>query len=291
VNRRRLLAALGVLAGAVMPGGRMLFSRLLHDEPGGKRTVEGLLAGLHADGPVGESVAGLVVRSARLLAGSPYGGGTLEGAGPERLRYTLEAFDCVTLVETALALARCAARNDTGTTAFERELTRIRYRRGVMEGYPSRLHYFLDWIGDNTRKGIVRDVTHELGGGARTKRISFMTGHADRYPPMSEDGVHAAMLDVERRLSGGEFHEIPLRRVAGAAEGILPGDIIGITTTRKGLDVSHTGVAVRDAEILRLLHAGTTGSRVEEAPGSLAAFVAAHPGASGIVVARPLSIG
>lgn len=291
MNRRRLLAAFAVLAGAVMSGGRTLASRLLHDDPGERRTVEGLLARLRADSPAGESVAGLAVRSARLLAGSPYRGGTLEGEGPERLRYTLETFDCVTLVESALALARCAARTDAGTTAFERELTHIRYRRGVVEGYPSRLHYFLDWIGDNTRKGTVRDVTRELGGGARRKHISFITEHADRYPPMSDDGVRAAMLDVERRLSGGEFHDIPLRRIAGAAEGILPGDIIGITTTRKGLDVSHTGMAVRDAETLRLLHAGTTGSRVEEAPGSLAAFVAAHPGASGIVVARPLNIG
>ncbi|MDD2257528.1 MAG: DUF1460 domain-containing protein, partial [Bacteroidales bacterium] len=43
---------------------------------------------------------------ARAFIGQAYVGGSLEGDGPEQLRYRFDGFDCVTLVETAWALQR-----------------------------------------------------------------------------------------------------------------------------------------------------------------------------------------
>lgn len=270
---------------ALLPGARAL-ARLTAagaDDPDPVPLVRTLMA----EAAHGTDVAALVEAAGRLFLGAPYRAGTLEGDGPERLRTTLDAFDCVTFVETSLALARCAARGDAAAGAFERELTFLRYRNGRMDGYGSRLHYMLEWIWENSRRGAVEDVTAALGGKERRKRISFMTDNARRYPALADAAARAAVAAAERRLSSVTFREIPARRIARAADGIRAGDIIGITTTVRGLDVSHTGLAVRDGGVLRLLHAGTSGGGVAVSSGSLAAFVAGHRHAAGIIVARP----
>ena len=40
----------------------------------------------------------------------------------------------------------------------------IRYRGGKKDGFSSRLHYALDWIYDNERKGIIKNITADLKG-------------------------------------------------------------------------------------------------------------------------------
>jgi cell wall-associated NlpC family hydrolase len=280
-----VLRTLLVSGAALLPGARAL-ARLTAagaDDPDPVPLVRTLMA----EAAHGTDVAALVEAAGRLFLGAPYRAGTLEGDGPERLRTTLDAFDCVTFVETSLALARCAARGDAAAGAFERELTFLRYRNGRMDGYGSRLHYMLEWIWENSRRGAVEDVTAALGGKERRKRISFMTDNARRYPALADAAARAAVAAAERRLSSVTFREIPARRIARAADGIRAGDIIGITTTVRGLDVSHTGLAVRDGGVLRLLHAGTSGGGVAVSSGSLAAFVAGHRHAAGIIVARP----
>ena len=102
--------------------------------------------------PIGEIMA----RIGRTIVGMPYVPATLEVPGPERLVVNLREFDCVTFVENTLALARVVRSGQGGYDAFKRELLRIRYRGGKLEGYPSRLHYFSDWIADYQAKGIVR---------------------------------------------------------------------------------------------------------------------------------------
>ena len=56
---------------------------------------------------------------------------------------------------------------------FIKNLETIRYRNGVLDGYPSRLHYFTDWIRNNEQKGLVRDITSELGGTEHKKVYQF----------------------------------------------------------------------------------------------------------------------
>lgn len=277
--RRLLLLAAGLLGSRNLPAD--VFRSSSPTDPAD------LLDRLRQEDGGTAGVAALVVRAGRLFLGAPYRAGTLEGEGGERLRYTLGEFDCVTFVETALSLARCAERGERTTGAFEAELTRTRYRNGIIDGYASRLHYFRDWILANARRGAVEDVTAALGGSRRRKRISFMTAGARRYPALADPAVRKAIVAAERRLSDLPYHEIRARRIARVSERILPGDIIGITTGVRGLDVSHTGIALREDGVLRLLHAGTSGGGVGVSPGSLAAFVAAHPQAAGILVVRP----
>src|SRR5690606_11190847 len=147
--------------------------------------------------------------------------------------------------------------------SFKNELARIRYRDGVLSGYASRLHYFSEWIADNERKGIVDDVTVEVGGVAMPGDISFMTSHRDAYRQLADSAVVDQIRTIELELSGRERHYIPEDAIAAAAPNIRNGDIIAATSTLEGLDIAHTGFALWVADRLHLMHAPLVGSVVE----------------------------
>ncbi|MCK5572071.1 MAG: DUF1460 domain-containing protein, partial [Bacteroidetes bacterium] len=66
------------------------------------------------------------------------------------------------------------------------------------------------------------------------------------------------------------------------------GDIIGLTSTVKGLDIAHTGLAYRSEGTVRLLHASSGGRAVEVSKGSLADYVTAQSKQDGLIVVRPM---
>lgn len=236
-----------------------------------------------ADRPVGPRITGF----GRLFLGMPYVAHTLDLPGPERLVVNLKELDCVTLVENALALAMVA--DQPSYDDFLRALQQIRYRGGRLEGYTSRLHYFTDWIADNERKGLVRDVTRELGGERSTRRIEFMTSNREAYRQLRENpSLVDSVRGVELALNEREWYWIPQDRIDEAAPGIQEGDIIGITTSIAGLDVSHTGLATWVADRLHLLHAPDVGHPVEISAQPLGDKVRTSRLQTGIVVARPI---
>jgi hypothetical protein len=189
------------------------------------------------DLPLGDAIVAI----GRTFVGSPYEPGTLELPGPERLIVNLRELDCVTYVETVLAMARIIRAGTPDYGSFQRELVRIRYRDGTLAGYPSRLHYFSEWISNNESKGIVRDVTAEIGGQTRPGGIGFMSAHRDAYRQLEDGEVAAEIGRIEARLSGEVRHYIPQEALGRLASGIRNGDIIAATSTLEGLDVAHTG--------------------------------------------------
>jgi hypothetical protein len=237
------------------------------------------------DLPVGERVAGF----GKLFLGLPYVAHTLELPGPEQLVVNLKELDCVTHVENALALA-IAAGQDASYASFLRALERIRYRGGRLDGYTSRLHYFTDWIADNERKGVVRDITRELGGIPATREIGFMSTNRHAYRQLQEE---PALVDsirrVEAALNAREWYWIPQDRIEAVESRIQEGDVIGITTSIAGLDVSHTGLATWVNGRLHLLHAPDVGQPVEISRRPLAERIQGIRLQTGIVVARPLA--
>ncbi|MGA9117203.1 MAG: N-acetylmuramoyl-L-alanine amidase-like domain-containing protein [Bacteroidota bacterium] len=275
-----LAAGGGLLAGRA--GGRPAFSFLQ------TRTDEEIaLAMMGRAGARGEGdFASLVVSLALAFRGTPYGAGTLETAGEERLVVNLRALDCVTFVESTLALGLCVRQGDGTFEGFRRRLEHIRYRGGVRAGYASRLHYFTDWIADNQRKGILRDVTRILGGEPENRPVGFMTAHRNAYPPLAEEPVLEQMRRVEAALTASTRWRIRKARVGRIADKMRNGDIVALTTDREGLDVSHTGWAVREGGEIRLLHASPVCGSVCMTEESLAAHVARSRQCTGIVVAR-----
>lgn len=239
---------------------------------------------------------GVLAAIGERFVGAPYAPGTLERPGPEQLVVNLETLDCVTFVETVLALARLARIGDPALaadlprlrSAFAAELVRIRYRNGVLDGYASRLHYFSEWIADNDRRGVVRDLSRSLGGVADASPVNFMSTHPEAYAPLADPTVLSAVEAVEARISAGARHRLPAERIAALASSIQDGDVVAATSTVDGLDVAHTGLALWRDGRLKLLHAPLVGSHVQITEGTLAERIERLGGQDGIMVARPV---
>ncbi len=238
-----------------------------------------------------------VVRVGELALGSPYLPNTLEeylasaGASPlrEPLTAYLTGFDCVTLVESSLAIPRTAARPRAGWDAFAREVERMRYRGGVRAGYTSRLHYFSEWIADNARRGLLRELGPELGAVEDRRPLRFMTTHRSAYRALADDAVYREIGEMERRLDASPRHLVPKAAIASVLDRIQTGDVLAFATSIEGLDCTHTGLAYRDrAGVMRVLHAPLSGGVVQVSRGTLPEYVAGLRNGTGILVARPL---
>jgi hypothetical protein len=245
--------------------------------------------------PLGRSAG----RVGELAAGTPYEPATLEAylraggsaSGTEPLTVSLTRFDCVTLVESCLAVARATGdgRGLPSWERFGREIERMRYRGGVRRGYASRLHYFSEWIADGATRGLVSDLGAELGGVEDARPLRFMTEHRRSYPAFADDGVFREIEAVERRLGGRPRLVVPSARIPHVADRIETGDVVAFATAIPGLDVTHAAFAHRDpAGVLRVLHAPLSGGTVEVTRTTLPEYVAAIRRATGILVARPL---
>ncbi len=233
----------------------------------------------------------------RTFVGTAYVPRTLEMEGPERVVINFRGLDCVTFVETAFALARFVRGGGVGLLGsrpqaearYEALLTELRYRGGVLDGYPSRLHYFSEWIADNARRGLVADLTAGLGGVADEEPIDFMTTHPEAYRQLADPATVAAVRDTERALNAAGRLYVPQERIGAVAHSIREGDVIAATSTVPGLDVAHTGLAVRVNGALHLLHAPLVGDSVEISTVPLAERISGISGQDGIMVARPIA--
>jgi hypothetical protein len=259
--------------------------------------------------PVGEA-AGIIGST---FVGADYIPGTLELPGPEDLVVNLRAFDCVTFVEHVLVLARLVTGVAEGGSAgeaagaqapsfaerllddeeafraaYRAELTALRYRGGVIDGYPSRLHYFTEWMDHAEAAGRLVDITGELGGIPDDRRIHFMSSNPDAYRQLDEEpALIDEIREVEARLSAGERLFIPQERIAEVEDQIRTGDVIAAVSTVDGLDIAHTGFAIQHAGRLHLLHAPLVGESVEISERPLADRIQRISGQNGIRVARP----
>jgi hypothetical protein len=232
------------------------------------------------------SYGDLIAEIGRLFLNKPYQAGTLEGPGREKLVINVSAFDCTTFVETVLALTQCAVSGKFSRNRFRSNLKLIRYRRGKIDGYSSRLHYFTDWLCDNGEKGIIADVTRRLGGKPQRKKINFMTAHRELYPALKNETELGRMSLTEKNLSRKVFYIIEKETVSEQKEKIKNGDIVAFTANREGLDVAHVGFALWQGKSLRLLHASSREGAVVISEKTLAGFLKANKTFKGIMVSR-----
>ena len=247
-----------------------------------------------ADVPTGRAAT----RVGELAIGTPYVAFTLEEyiraggdpSGVEPLYLSLTRFDCVSLVESCLAVTRVA--DDAGDPTWERfgrEMERMRYRDGERRDYASRLHYFSEWISDGARRGLLRDLGAELGGVEDARPLRFMTEHRASYPALANEDVFRKIGEMERSLDVEPRRMIPSERIPVISDRIETGDVLAFATAIPGLDVTHSAFAYRDAKgVLRVLHAPLSGGAVEITTTTLPEYVAAIRRSTGILVARPL---
>jgi hypothetical protein len=280
------LAGTGAVAGPVAPGsdGSAPESAIIDQQvvytPEDVRIFEAVMEQARRDRLDTLAIGEIIVRVGRTFVGNPYTPHTLDIPGDERVIVNLREFDCVTFVESTLALARMIRDGRSDFAGFPDELRRIRYRGGTLDGYTSRLHYFSEWITDNADMGIVSNVTPDLDGVTDDEPITFMSTHAEAYSQL--DGFPERVEQVEateQRLSQRPRAYIPQSEIGAVADGIRDGDVIAATSSVEGLDIAHTGFAVWLDGALHLMHAPLVGKMLE---------ILRIDGQDGIMVARPL---
>lgn len=122
-----------------------------------------LIETAHGNWETAESVSLLMLTIGKYFLGFPYVSNTLETESGEKLVINLRGFDCFTFVENVVVLATLIKEGIYTFDAYAALLERSRYRNGILDGYSSRLHYFSDWLADNEKKGIIKDVSREMG--------------------------------------------------------------------------------------------------------------------------------
>ncbi len=233
--------------------------------------------------PVGD----LMVQTAVYLMDSPYAAKTLEICGKnERLVVNLRQFDCVTLVESCLALVNTLKSRDQTFDNYCNKLRVIRYRNGEITDFSSRLNYFTEWISNNQAKAKVINLTSGLGGKVLPLNLDFMSRNSELYPAMSNPDVKSEIKISERNISQMMNFYIPKNTPVNSK--IRNGDILCLTTNVQGLEISHVGIAFRLGGVLYLINASSTGQKVEITPDPFDKYLAKLPNITGYMVARPL---
>ena len=202
---------------------------------------------------------------ARQMLGVPYVAGTLDEGKEENLVVHLDKVDCTTFVETVLALALADKDKERNFGSFKKALQHIRYRGGVLNGYPSRLHYFSEWIKDNERKGIVKERTDEFSTLQQELHLNFMSTHPDSYRQLKDNpSLIAEIVRQEQALNGSVVTYFPKDQLSYPPYklNIKDGDILAITTNITGLDVVHVGFVCWVGDTLHLLHASSVAKKV-----------------------------
>jgi hypothetical protein len=240
--------------------------------------------------PIGERTA----RAGLALVGTPYKNFTLELH--ERIEAPSANFaglDCWTFFEIALALARQLELTDKPDAGQFLSLIEMdRYRRGRCDGkFTSRLHHLEDWLQDNARRGLVKDITPQLPGARKiTRTMSYMGGSgAKQFRQLRADPSQIpTMARIERMLSERGIWYVPKGSAAAAEKHLRDGDIICIVTTWPKSYTSHVGLAYRDKNgILRFLHASRN-EREVIVDSRLSDYLNRYSSHAGFFAARPL---
>ena len=232
------------------------------------------------------STAKLMIKVGTCFIDTPYVAHTLEKE-PEQLVINLRELDCTTFAESVLAISRTIKSANPSFEHFVAELQNIRYRNGIIDGYPSRLHYFSDWIFENNKRNFISDVSKEIANIPYPLIVNFMSTHTESYVQLKDSTLIPVIARQEREISKREMYYIPVERIAEFENQLMDGDIAGITTSIKGMDISHVVILQRVGERMHILHASLAAKKVILSEETLEEYLKSSKSATGIMVARP----
>ena len=196
----------------------------------------------------------------REFLGQPYQINTLIGSAeaPEVFVASLDAFDCVTYMETVLALSLASTADE-----FTEWLRKIRYEGGRI-GWKRRNHYMTGWIRSNVRAGAL----HRLA--LPNVPIVVKNRTLNRVPGLPASRVR--------------FTCVAKPAIGRLVQRLETGDLIFFASTRKHHDVFHCGIIIRDRNQVLVRHASRSRGGVVEQ--DLDEFLKANRMA-GVIIARP----
>jgi hypothetical protein len=243
--------------------------------------------------PIGERTAAV----GQSLLGTRYKHFTLEiDNRVEAPSVNFIGMDCWTFFEISLGFARMLDEPESNWTpeGLLHYIELDRYRGGQCTGdYLSRLHYLEDWLADNDRRGLVNDLTPELGGTSVAHAAREMSIGWRHYRYLAKNrSLLRPLAEMEARVSSRPLYQIPKSRVPGIESKLRSGDIIGIISRdRSGLySTAHVGLALRTGDgVLHFMHASSPSNAGRVVVDSrLSGYLARYRSDSGILVARPL---
>jgi len=216
----------------------------------------------------------LIINVALEFVGIPYVAGTLDANYnaenniinenniiSENTIINFAGLDCVTFFENSLCLARCIRKQMYNFDDLINEVTFTRYRNGVISDYSSRLHYTSDWIFDNVKKGVIQDITKNIGGEEYKFEVSYMTKNPQHYKALNQknsDLLIHKIKEIEANINKQTFYVIPTSKIPQIAKNINNGDIIAIAISTVGLDYGHIGLSFDN----KFMHASMKSKKV-----------------------------
>ena len=234
-----------------------------------------------------------VLYFARKFLGLPYVAHTLElYPDDERLVLNTRELDCTTYVDVVVALTLCSRRGETTFRQFVHQLHMQRYWNGVCDGYPSRIHYFTDWMRDNSRLGLVTEIqqTCKPFTAVQTVKVNYMTKHPQSYVSLKRHPEYLPIIEAqEKDLTGHKYRYIPTAQLADSRElrnAVKDGDIIAITSLTPGLDIAHLGIAVWHDDGLHMIDASSKHMKVVEESITMQQYLQNRRNADGIRIVR-----
>jgi hypothetical protein len=235
-------------------------------------------------GPM-KSKSETILDIAQGFLGKPYRAATLEKT-PEALVFNLNEFDCFTLVENVLALAMTKHSPESGLDVYKEYLQLLRYRNGIIDGYGSRMHYFIDWANQAVDNEILLNITTEIGK-EQNKTIDFMSKNRKLYPALIKDDLALEQIhNAESEINERAFFYVPKTSFKEIEEKIEDGDIVAFTSSIGGLDVNHEGFAIWVNGKLHLLHASLEEKKVIISKETMEQYLNRIKKHSGIMVFR-----
>jgi hypothetical protein len=278
---------------ALASASRLPFSTVFKGQDQFNRLVAKAKAGNWQALPIGERTAAV----GQALVGTRYKHFTLEiDNRVESPSVNFQGMDCWTFFEIALGFARMLNEPESNWTP-DRLLHYIeldRYRGGECTGdYLSRLHYLEDWLYDNNRRGLVDDLTRDLGGQSVPHSAREMSAGWRHYRYLASNrSLLGPLARMEANVSSRPLYQIPKSQVAKIEPKLRSGDIIGIISRdRSGVySTAHVGLALRTSDgVLHFMHASSPsnyGRVIVDA--ELSKYLNRYRSDSGILVGRPL---
>src|SRR5882672_771977 len=170
-----------------------------HADPRGlsRRRVEQLLSKTKR----GDSTASRIEILSRHFLGHPYQPNPLIGSvdTAEVFTASFDGFDCVTYIETVVALSRASNVGD-----FIEWLRKIRYERGRIQ-WERRNHYMTQWIRNNLRTRMIKPISMQAVPTLSKERVLNVVPGLDPQRTRVKCVPKPAVPRVERYLQSGDL--------------------------------------------------------------------------------------
>lgn len=155
----------------------------------------------------------------------------------EKLNIDFSCVDCFIFIDYIEALKEADDLKE-----FKKNLIQVRYKDGKI-AYKKRRHFFTNWLSNKN----IKDITCEVGTCKKVEKY---------LNKKNEKDVYLKNIDIKKAI----VSYVPIVKVNFSK--LQTGDYIGIYTSKKGLDVTHVGMAVYKKGVWYFRHASSKVGKV-----------------------------